>query len=103
MKTLPKTILAALAIGLLSCGLIQQAQAGLMDQSIASESVLTNSGGLHGRVAHHRAHNRASSRTGHHRLQPINLNQSVLAPVNPLVGNITFAGSVNMDGTSASN
>jgi hypothetical protein len=63
MKTFPKTILACLAIGLLSCGLLtQQAQAQIQ----GSTDLPTPAAG-------------------------------------PIIGNITFAGTVELDTTSASN
>jgi PEP-CTERM motif len=63
MKTLPKTILAVLAIGLLSCGLLtQQAQAQIQ----GSTDLATPAAG-------------------------------------PIIGNITFAGTVSLDTLSTSN
>jgi hypothetical protein len=68
MKTFPKTILAVLAIGLLSCGLLtQQAQAQIQGSTdLASPTLPT-------------------------------------PPAGPLIGNITFAGTVMLDTGSASN
>jgi hypothetical protein len=102
MKNLPKTILAALAIGLLSCGLpIQQAQAQdtSMEGGADSEGFSINHSGLHGRNASRRARDLTSSshlNSGKHHLRS-NSNLSQLAPAAPIQGSIDFGGVVTFD------
>src|SRR5258708_4677251 len=96
MKTFPNMILAALATGFLSAGLFcQQTLAASTEESASIDQIA----GLQTPRSSNHHHTGINAK---HRLRTHSgLNLQTQAPVNPLIGNITFAGTVNLDTSSA--